>query len=50
MTLRFVAAAVAISPARSITLVLETVPDSTVASSLVLTWMFSPGNSACSCC
>ena len=50
ITERLVPAALAISAARSITLVLETCPDRTVASSLVLTSMRSPGNSACSCC
>ena len=50
ITERLVPAALAISAARSITLVLETFPDRTVASSLVLTSMRSPGNSACSCC
>ncbi len=42
--------AVAISPARSITVVLDTWPDRMMASSLTLTAMFSPGNSAWSCC
>ena len=39
--------ACAISPARSMTLVLDTWPDRIVASSLALTWMSSPGNSVC---
>ena len=44
---RFDADASAISPARSMTFVLETLPDRMVASSLVLTSMSSPGNSVC---
>ena len=40
----------AISPARSMTFVLETWPDRIVESSLVLTWMSSPGNSICRFC
>ena len=42
--------AVAISPARSITVVLDTCPERMIASSLTLTAMFSPGKSVCRCC
>ena len=48
--LAFADDAVAISPARSMTVVLDTWPDRMIASSLTLTAMSSPGNSVCSCC
>ncbi len=50
MTCVFGIDAVAISPMRSITFVLDTRPDKIVAPSLVPTVTSSPGKSACSCC
>ena len=46
MTLALEALACAISPDRSTTVLLDTCPDRMIASSLALTWMSSPGNSA----
>ena len=50
MTFIFEELACAISAARSAIWLVETPPDSTMASSVALTWMSSPGKSARSCC